>query len=50
MSISLLLLVIAFVSFVLAMFPIPTKINLIALGLACWVLALLVGGNYLALH
>jgi hypothetical protein len=36
------LLCFAFVCFVLAVFPIPTRLNLIALGLACWVLTLLI--------
>lgn len=35
------LLVFAFVCFVLAAFPIATRINLVAVGLACWVATLL---------
>jgi hypothetical protein len=39
---SLILLVFAFVLFVLAAWPIPSRVNLIAAGLACLVLAQLV--------
>jgi hypothetical protein len=38
------LLVIALVCFLLAAANIPTRVNLIALGLAFWVLSLLIGG------
>lgn len=41
MTLSTLLLVIAFVLFVLATFNIGTKINLVPLGLACCVLSVL---------
>lgn len=43
--ISLILLVAAFVVFCIAAFPIPTKINLIALGLALWVLSQLLAAK-----
>jgi len=36
------LLVFAFVCFLLATFPVPSKVNLVALGLAAWVVTLLV--------
>jgi hypothetical protein len=36
---SLILLVFAFVLFVLAAVPVPTRFNLVAAGLACWVAA-----------
>ena len=32
----------AFVCFVLAIFPIPARFNLVALGLACWMLTLVI--------
>lgn len=38
----MILLVLAFVCFLLAAFPVPSRINLTALGLAAWVLTLLV--------
>lgn len=38
------LLVFAFVLFVLATFNISARWNLIAAGLACWVLSILLGG------
>lgn len=44
MSIALVLLVLALICFVLACIPIPVRINLMALGLAFWVLSLLLGG------
>lgn len=34
------LLVFSFVCFVLAVFPIPARFNLVALGLACWMLTM----------
>jgi len=37
-----LLLVFAFVCFLLATFPVPSKVNLVALGLAAGVLTLLI--------
>jgi hypothetical protein len=43
--ISTVLLIAAFVLFVLAIFPIPSKFNLIALGLACWVLSAILAGH-----
>lgn len=42
-TLSLLLLIAAFIVFVIAIFPLPSKFNLIALGLALYVLAELVG-------
>lgn len=42
--IELLLLVAAFVVFVLAAFGVPSRVNLVAVGLALWVLAVIVGG------
>lgn len=45
-TLSVLLLVIAFICFVLAAISVPIpRVNLIALGLALWVLAVLVGGG-----
>ena len=41
--IQLILLVAAFILFVLACFNIPAKFNLVAAGLALWVLSLLIG-------
>jgi len=44
-TISMILLVAAFVIFVLAAIPVAVpRINLVALGLACWVLSLLLSG------
>jgi hypothetical protein len=49
MSIATLLLVIAFVLFLLAAFGVSSpRINLLALGLACWVLAILLGAIRIA--
>lgn len=42
-NISSLLLVIAFMSFLLAVFGVSARINLVALGLAAWVAVQLVG-------
>lgn len=39
----LILLVFAFVLFVVAAFNVPSRVNLIAAGLACWVLSTFVG-------
>ena len=39
MSIHLLLLIVAFVLFVVAAIGVPSRINLVAAGLAAWVLA-----------
>lgn len=41
----LILLVFAFVLFVLAAWGVPSRVNLIAAGLACWVAALLLGAR-----
>lgn len=44
-TIALVLLVAAFILFVLAAISIPVpRVNLVAAGLACWVLAMLLGG------
>lgn len=43
-TLSLILLVAAFVLFVIAAIPVATRFNLMAAGLACWVLSLLLGG------
>lgn len=43
-TLALLFLVAALVLFVIATIPIPSRFNLVAAGLACWVLALLLGG------
>lgn len=43
--VNLILLVFAFVLFTLATFNIPSKWNLVAAGLAFWVLSLLVSGG-----
>lgn len=37
------LLVAAFVLFVIAVFNVPARVNLVAAGLACWVLTVLIG-------
>lgn len=37
---TVILLCFSFVCFVLAVFPIPARFNLVALGLACWMLTL----------
>lgn len=42
MSIHLLLYIAAFICFVLATFGVQAKINLVALGLALWVLTLII--------
>ncbi len=41
MSVSLLLLILAFVSFVLGAVGVPSRVSWIALGLALWVLTLI---------
>lgn len=43
MNLHVLLLMFAFVLFVIAIFPVPTRLNLIAAGLACCVAAFLFG-------
>lgn len=43
-TISLILMVFAFVLFVLGAVPVASRFNLIAAGLACWALAVLLGG------
>jgi hypothetical protein len=37
----------AFILFVIAAFPIASRINLVAAGLACWVLSTIVGTGLL---
>jgi len=46
--ISLILLIAAFILFVIAAFGVGSRFNLIAAGLACWVLAVILGSS--ALH
>lgn len=41
------LLIAAFVLFVIAAFPVPSRVNLVAAGLACWVLAEILGRSLL---
>lgn len=45
-TVSLVLMILAFISFIVATagFPQPPRINMVALGLALWVLASLLGG------
>jgi hypothetical protein len=43
-TLPLILMVFALVLFVIAAIPVAARFNLIAAGLACWVLAVLVGG------
>lgn len=43
-TLSLILLVAAFVLFVIAAAGVSSRFNLMAAGLACWVLSLLLGG------
>ena len=44
-SISMILLIVAFILFVLSAISVPVpRINLMSAGLACWVLAVLLGG------
>lgn len=47
--ISLILLILALIAFICAAVDVTTKFNLVAVGLALWVLSLLIGGA-LALH
>jgi hypothetical protein len=42
--IGLVLLIVALICFLLASANIPARVNLVALGLAFWVLSLLIGG------
>lgn len=48
-TVSLILLVFAFVLFVLAAIGVPSspRFNLVAAGLACWVLSVMLGGWHL---
>jgi hypothetical protein len=43
MSINIILLIVALVLFLVAAIGVPSRINLVAAGLAFWVLSLLVG-------
>jgi len=45
MSIRLILLVFALVLFILGACPIPSRINLMSAGLACWVAAVIFTGS-----
>jgi len=45
MSLNLILLLLAFISFVLAAAGVASRVNLIGLGLALWLLTLLIGGT-----
>jgi hypothetical protein len=50
-TISLLLMLVAFILFVLSAIGVPGgRVNLVAAGLACWSLSLLVGHIYLSAH
>jgi hypothetical protein len=44
---STILVIAAFILFVIAAFPVASRINLVAAGLACWVLSTLVGSGLL---
>jgi hypothetical protein len=48
MSLAFILLVIALICFVLAAVGVSSRINLLAVGLACWVLTLLLHGPMLS--
>jgi hypothetical protein len=51
MSLSELLLILAFICFVLAAVSVPTgRISTVALGLAFWVLSILIGSGHVLLH
>jgi len=51
MSISIILLIIALICFILAAIPLPNvRINLVAMGLAFWVLSILVSGGGVVLR
>lgn len=43
--IALILLIAAFVLFVIAAWPVPSRINLMSAGLACWVLSVIIGAH-----
>lgn len=43
-TLSLILMVAAFILFVLGAIPLGSRINLVSAGLACWSLAVLLGG------
>lgn len=45
MSLSTILLILAFLSFALAALPVPLKVNLIAVGLALWSLSEIVASG-----
>jgi len=42
MNISMILLILALISFLLAAFNVPSRVNFVGLGLAFWVLTLLI--------
>lgn len=48
MSLFLIFIIVALICFILASIPIPSRVNLIAVGLAFYMLALLVGGRVLS--
>jgi hypothetical protein len=51
MSIALILLVIAFICFLVSAIGIPVpRVNLVAMGLALWVLSILIGGSHFPLR
>jgi hypothetical protein len=45
MSIATILLILAFLSFVLAALPVPAKVNFIAVGLALWSLSAIIASG-----
>ena len=47
MSISIVLLIAAFILFVIAALGVGSRFNIVAAGLACWVLSVLLGGVHL---
>ena len=46
MTLGLVLLIAAFILFVIAAFGVGSRFNLVAAGLACWVLSVLLGGAH----
>jgi hypothetical protein len=49
MSVSIVLLIVAFILFVVSAFNVPSRIGLQSAGLACWVLAVILGSGF-SLH
>jgi hypothetical protein len=45
MTLSTLFLIFALVLFIVAIFPLPIRFNLIAAGLACWVFSVILGSG-----